>query len=377
MEPMGVDFDSNTYRKTKKVRHRYWVRNMVQNMKTVWNSSVIPELYDVVKGVPAMVIGAGPSLESNLDLIREVQGRFNIISTNSPLKLLKKAGINPLFVAGAEFRNHSNCFSDLDGLTDMFGFFSVFCHPSFFEPPFRAIFTCNEASFELGKKVFGRLLGPPLPRIINVSSLAMFLAYTLGAREILFFGQDLAFPKGQTYADGTTGAPPLDDKEHWGPFQYVSGVNGGTVLTGKPLGQCIEPMSILAGMLKQRGVTCYNVDSRGAQINNLENISFRSWLIDHFPTVRFSRDALLNATWKRPADFEELGLLISRMEQDMEILLYRVLSPPFDHPQDLTDNIMLSCFLPEEYEEIRRREDLDEKKGCAIRILEALKAARI
>ena len=356
----------------KKERHRSWVLNMIENMETIWDSSVIPEICSVLKGVPSMVIGSGPSLESNLDLIREVQENFNIICTNSSLKLLREAGINSLFVAGAECRDHSSCFSDLN-LDDMFGFFPVFCHPSFFKPSFKTVFTCNETTFELGKKVFGHFLGPSLPRIVNVSSVAIFLAYYLGAEEILFFGQDLAFPEGQTYARGTVGAPSLDK---WRSLEDVPGVHGGMVQTASKMSQCIKPMALLADRLKQRGVTCYNVDSKGAQIDNLENISFRSWLMDHFPSTRIRRDLLLNTTWKRPADSEALGPLISKVERDMEILVSRILIPPFDRPQDLADNIMLSCFLPEEYDEISRREGLDEKKYFAIRILKLLRAAR-
>lgn len=194
-----------------------------------------------------MIIGSGPSLEPALPLIRGSMDRFILHAANSTLKTLISHDIRPHFVVGLELRDQTGCFSETPSLKDVCGIFSSACHPSFYEFPFEKVFIYNLSEFPFGEMVLKHKQLPSIPGGGTVSIPALFSAYIMGSRGILFFGQDLAFSKGRKYASGSGGLLRHSDSESI----QVSGVNGTNVETTKGFHAGIQQMSMMAGLFKE------------------------------------------------------------------------------------------------------------------------------
>jgi hypothetical protein len=65
----------------------------------------IEDLKGIYAGKPALLIGAGPSLDLELELLREHQGKFAIFAVDAAVKPLLKAGITPHFTTSIERSN--------------------------------------------------------------------------------------------------------------------------------------------------------------------------------------------------------------------------------------------------------------------------------
>ena len=105
-------------------RYHSGVLNLIENLDSIWGKPSLYKLATIFQGAPAMVIGAGPSLESVLPLIHKYRDKFVLYSSNSALKTLLSCGITPQFVVGLELRDETTCFSGLSTLEQVYGIFS-------------------------------------------------------------------------------------------------------------------------------------------------------------------------------------------------------------------------------------------------------------
>lgn len=73
--------------------------NTIHNIKYLSQSNTVMELYDKIpKNVPAIIVAAGPSLDKNVDLLKQAKGKSVIICTDRALNVLLNHNIMPDFV---------------------------------------------------------------------------------------------------------------------------------------------------------------------------------------------------------------------------------------------------------------------------------------
>jgi len=79
------------------IMHRIgeWTRNIIANEHKIRNSKGVNWLFDKLKGVPVILVGAGPSLDKNIDLLNECKGKACIIACSSALKPMLAKDIVP------------------------------------------------------------------------------------------------------------------------------------------------------------------------------------------------------------------------------------------------------------------------------------------
>ena len=128
--------------------------------------------------------------------------------------------------------------------------------------------------FPFGENILYRQRLPQIPGGGTVSVPAMFSAYIAGAREILFFGQDLAFKDGRKYAKDSGGTMTGSDLN----IVNVPGIDGSMVETSTGFQACIQQIGMMVSQFKKREVMCYNMDSKGARIAGLKNERFAEWI---------------------------------------------------------------------------------------------------
>jgi len=196
------------------------VTTMVQTETTLRNSLMnldhylrtaegggVSELKDLMKGRPAIVVAAGPSLQRNAHLLRQpgVRERVAIIAVQTALKPLLAMGVRPHFVTALDHHEISRRFYeslDPKRVADVTLVAEPKANPAILDGypgPIRCIEDENLGHI-LGEDLAGD--HGKLPAGATVAHLAYYLARHLGCDPVCLIGQDLAFTDGQYYASG-------------------------------------------------------------------------------------------------------------------------------------------------------------------------------
>jgi len=210
-----------------------WQENLMKNLHYILESYSLNGLIDKFKDVPAIIVSAGPSLNKNIHLLKDVGDKAIIISTDTALKALFKNGIKPHFVIS------------IDGSIKNYEKYSGIKYdeiPLIFTPKVhwkivnnhngkKLLFSCGDVYTEFLLNKYS-IEVEALASGGSVANNAVHFANKLGANPIVFMGQDLAFTNNKSHADGTmydgknTVTRDADD-------MYVKDIYGGEVLTNR------------------------------------------------------------------------------------------------------------------------------------------------
>ncbi len=167
------------------------------------------------KGVPAIICGAGPSLNAAFPHLKSLQDKALILAGGSAITALVRAGISPhLALALDPNPEEFDRLQPLSGCEVPFLFAPRLQKDvlSLFKGPIGYLQTCTGGLVEewlLEKLDIPRQeTGPDLGReAFSVTTLAVAYAYFLGCDPIILSGVDLSFTGGRRYASGV----PCDD----------------------------------------------------------------------------------------------------------------------------------------------------------------------
>lgn len=189
---------------TKLVQTEKTLENTLANAWVYAANPGVNELAGALRGVPAIVVSAGPSLAESMDELARpgVRDRACIIAAQTVLKPLLGRGIRPHFVTALDHHDISRRF--YEGLTarDVEGVTLVA------EPKANpAILDAWPGNVRMpADEVLDRLLGDTshatLPGGATVAHLSYYLARYLGCDPVILVGQDLAYTDGLYYGAG-------------------------------------------------------------------------------------------------------------------------------------------------------------------------------
>jgi hypothetical protein len=180
-----------------------WQQNFQSNQSALRSNPGVSSLKNKFKKLPGIVVGAGPSLDKNIQLLSQAKDKAVIIASDAALKPLIKNGIVPSFVACldpqadiAKFLKGVNT----QGLT--------LIAPSIVHPKVLDLWE--------GGVVFFSKFAPDIPTLTRIQkqaphlghltpggtvlSIAYDLAFQMGTDPILFVGQDLSYPRKKTHS---------------------------------------------------------------------------------------------------------------------------------------------------------------------------------
>ena len=215
--------------------------NLIYNMRHMLHGYNVSQLQGILEGnIPAFIISAGPSLNKNIDELKNIGKKGCIIAVDTAIKPLLNRGIIPDF------------FVIVDGKKPT----ELMNHPMVSQIP---LVTCNIVAkgimdLHTGKK-FYYSSDNPLEELIykevrnktgsakylypqglatggSVANSAFALANYMNASEIILVGQDLALTNNKTHADGTFQEKMniITKAESKDTF-LVDGIRGNKVLT--------------------------------------------------------------------------------------------------------------------------------------------------
>ena len=155
---------------------------------------------------PILYLAAGPSLQNNIDFVKEFQDKFTIVAIYATLPLLEQHNIKPDIVTQYDEQDAA-VLNTLERIRNI-NFFdnTIFIFASHINAKLINSFKKEniyifQAMFEL-KKDFGILTSP------SIGELTYGLLLKLGAKEIYLLGLDLALDEetGKTHIEGHSGA---------------------------------------------------------------------------------------------------------------------------------------------------------------------------
>lgn len=185
-------------------------QNFLQNLHQLPRSFYANGLKGAFRDVPAIVCGAGPSLQDSIEEIRSLENKALIIAGGSTLAALSSKGISPHFGMALdpnleEYRRLRNSFAFEVPLL-----YSTRVFPAVFQTcngPFgymrSGIGGVNELWIEEELGLLDPLIGDVLsPESISVTAICLAWAQFLGCNPILLNGVDLAYTGKKRYASG-------------------------------------------------------------------------------------------------------------------------------------------------------------------------------
>ncbi|MDZ7795140.1 MAG: 6-hydroxymethylpterin diphosphokinase MptE-like protein [Spirochaetia bacterium] len=182
---------------------RRWIRNLAQNLDTMAMAGNLNQLRDLLRGIPALVIAAGPTLDAVLPDLKQLQQRMVLIATDTSLRALLRNGVTPDFtlVVDPQYWNTRH----LDGL-DLQATILISesaTHSRVFQNSYRAVFFSGSV-FPLGGYLEpGDEAAHKLGAGGSVTTTAWDFARYIGADEIYLSGLDLGFPEKRTHYCGS------------------------------------------------------------------------------------------------------------------------------------------------------------------------------
>lgn len=212
-------------RNTEAYFGRDLVNNTIHNFKYIPNSNYILELKGKIPtNVPAIIVAAGPSLDLNIEELKQAKGKAIIFATDTALRYLYKHGIVADFAVTMDPRKPPSYFDDT-----AFEQLPLFCGSdanrlALCKHQERKIwFGCHDF-FNILYRSFGKRIS-----ILNpggsVATAAFSLCKTLGFENIILIGQDLAYKGEVTHAEGDICS--VQDEEDG--ICYVEGIDGNPI----------------------------------------------------------------------------------------------------------------------------------------------------
>jgi len=187
---------------THYIRARTWITDIMANLEHLVGVTSFLALEGRYEDVPAFIVGAGPSLEKNIELLKEATKKGIVFAANTSARALARNGITPQVVACLESIDLSADLGELPFIDEVVRAFSLTGSPSHMTvgrgpllPTYEAIRACLPLVELLGHA--GLSVGA------SVTTEAFMLAERLGCNPIVLVGQDLAFTGNQAYAKGT------------------------------------------------------------------------------------------------------------------------------------------------------------------------------
>ncbi|AFK87668.1 MULTISPECIES: motility associated factor glycosyltransferase family protein [Thermoanaerobacterium] len=181
-----------------------WQSNFMENLEFVFKSVPVKSFFDTFKNIPAIIVSAGPSLDKNIKLLKEIKNKCIIICVGTALKALIKENIVPDFIVSIDGSEKN--FKHFEGyVTDVPLLYDLTIYPEILRKHKGHLIIGNIASGfsdlleERLSTKFGDIVAGP-----SVANVSLDFAYKLGCDPIIFIGQDLAYLNDRTHASGTT-----------------------------------------------------------------------------------------------------------------------------------------------------------------------------
>lgn len=184
-------------------RAKIWIQDIIENVELLTEAPPFLTLRGRYQDVPAFIIGAGPSLDKNIELLNVAAQKGIVFATNSGAVSMGKRGLEPQVVTCLESIDASSKLRDLPFMDRAVRAYSLTAAPETLRTGKGPLMPVHEIVAQYDAPLEELTGQPGLPVSGSVSTMAFSLARFLGCSPLVLVGQDLAFTAGRTYASGT------------------------------------------------------------------------------------------------------------------------------------------------------------------------------
>lgn len=207
---------------TKFEFERLWIKNSIWNLVHVGKETPlrypISSLREKFKGLTAVLVSAGPSLRKNLPWLQSVRDKVFVLSCDTSLKVLIKAGIEADGVVTLDAQTNSFFHFMGESLTRIPLFADLVSSPTLLrEPLFHSVVHSVTAKYQVdaeGSLVREVTAGGELAEQVfrevgdiqsggSVATTAFDMLRYMGFTSVYFLGQDLAYSGREIHSTGT------------------------------------------------------------------------------------------------------------------------------------------------------------------------------
>jgi len=188
---------------THRLRARIWIQDVFANIELLREHPTFLALAGQYQGVPAFIVGAGPSLGKNGRLLADAAKKGIVFALNSSARALDSYGVEPQVLACMESIDVSHLFEGVSYIDRVARAVSLTAHPQNLRKGGGPLLPMFEGIPQQDLPLTTLLGFPGLSVSGSVSTLAFSLAQRLGCSPIVFVGQDLAYTDGKAYAPGS------------------------------------------------------------------------------------------------------------------------------------------------------------------------------
>jgi len=272
---------------TGQLKALMWLDNLAQNYRWTLSKADPLKLAGRFAGRPAVVVGAGPSLDQSLQFMGSVSEKAMVLAAASALNPMAKAGITPHAALALEGKDESRQFCH-PNIEQILLLAANTGHPNHLDrwPGAKSMFSLYPWSADLTGA------SGPLACGGHATSAAFSLAIAWGCNPVILVGQDLAFTNGKTHANGRPGG---EDGAKPSPVT-TKAINGDLTQTSAVMMSYINWYQESASYLlrKRPGLRIINATAEGAHLEGFEHIPLKQALDITQPGEVYSR-VLLNA----------------------------------------------------------------------------------
>ncbi len=180
------------------------ILNSLDNLEKMQNSFIVSDFKNKGKGKVALVVGAGPSLSKNIEILKKHRDKFIIFSVGASYKTLKNNGITADFLFITEPRDTSGQLIDCD-TSDTVLIAEPFTHTSTWNLNTKSKITFLSQNNFLNDWILKSLSLSHLKLSTSgtVTFMALIMADFMNFDKIVLLGQDLAYSDASCYAKGS------------------------------------------------------------------------------------------------------------------------------------------------------------------------------
>ena len=249
------------------------IKNQFANTPLLLETPGVKNLFSKYKGIPAIIVSAGPSLINNIHLLRQFKGKALIISTDTAFRVLLAYDIKPDIVAALCYSElNSRNFSDVYHHEDIP---LIYLQQLYAEIPRKYqgdLFVCSGDSAIIAWLMDCWEFKGNLNSGTGIAIMCFSLAVGMGADPIILIGQDLA-ETDKSHVEGSISCKIFDSRGnvHTDPdrFNWVEGLHGQKVSCPKDL---YSQLLFFKRMIKDIDIRVINATAFGARIEGTEEM---------------------------------------------------------------------------------------------------------
>lgn len=182
-----------------------WTDILFKNIPSIVKNPDLDVLKDKFKGKTAVIIAAGPSLDKNIQDLKEYRDEVIVFCVGTALKTAIKNGIIPDFVVAVETFESTFVHLNIPEISDINLILSTRVYPDVYKLKAKRIFNYHGQNAPASKWL-GSLLGKSFDlykEAGTVSLTAYYAARIMGFDKLIFIGQDLAYTDNKCYSQHT------------------------------------------------------------------------------------------------------------------------------------------------------------------------------